>query len=140
MSAAELVTNLLKAARGLADAYREAKKANSALKLLDFTKSSGAKDVVEKVESLLSGLNTASLEAAIKEAAGKRFKLLKGRTVFDLTETEAAQYDALVETEDKLFDQVNAKLQHRDALYTWLAEEGLSVLKKVATIVVPLLL
>lgn len=140
MNAGEIVTNLLKAGRGLSDALRDAKKTNAGVSLPDFIKSDAGKEVLKKVEDLLKGLNTGSIQAAIKESADKRFKLLKGRTVFELSDAEASQYDALIQTEDKLFDELNSKLQNRDAFYTWLLEDGLDLLKKVATIVVPLLL
>ena len=74
------------------------------------------------------------------EIRAKQVALLAGKSVMELPTDKLAQYDALLDVENQLMRKFAAGSGKTEEWVSWLVDDALPVLIKVAKVVIPLLL
>lgn len=140
MSAIDVVEGLVKAGTTIKDAWTKAKQRDAGMDAAKFVASDELKAAYGQVATLVNGLTQQAIDKALAEVRGKQVALLGGKSVMELATDKLAQYDALLDVENQLMRKWAANAGMTVDWVSWLVDEALPVLIKVAKVVVPLLL
>ena len=103
-----------------------------------FLKSPEFKAIEVSVQSLLGGLTRPNLDEAIAQIDAKRLEIIGSRDESQLSLDEEIRYAALGDSKLVLLGRDLSGAMNADVV-SWLAEDALPLLVKVAPIVLPLL-
>jgi hypothetical protein len=140
MSAIDVVEGLMKAGTTIKDAWTNANQRDPSMDWQKFIASPELTTAYGQVSGILSGLTQPALDGALKEVRTKEAALLNGQSVMALSTDKLAQYDALLDTENLLMRKFAANAGKTAEWVSWLVDDALPDLIKVAKVVVPLLL
>lgn len=140
MSATEIVENLIKAGTTVKDAYSKAKQRDATMSWDKFIDSPEASTAKGQLSSILTGLTQPNVNKALEQVRGKQTALLAGKSVVELPTDKLAQYDALLDVENQLTRKYAANFGMTSDWMSWLVDDALPNLIKVAKVVLPLLL
>jgi hypothetical protein len=140
MNAIGVVEGLIKAGTTIKDAWTNAKQRDPSMNWEKFITSSELGTAYEQVSGILNGLTQPAVDGALKEIRTKEAALLNGQSVMDLSADKLAQYDALLDVENQLMRKYAANFGKTADWVSWIVDEALPDLIRVAKVVVPLLL
>jgi len=140
VSAIEVVEGLIKAGTTVKDAWSKAKQRDPAMDRDKFIASDELKGAFGQVSTILNGLTQPAVDKALTEVRGKQTALLGGKSVMELPTDKLAQYDALLDVENQLMRKYAANAGMTSEWVSWLVDDALPMLIKVAKVVLPLLL
>jgi hypothetical protein len=140
VSAIDVVEGLIKAGTTIKDAYTKAKARDPAMDKEKFVVSDELKGAYGQLATIVDGLTQPAVDKALGEVRAKQVALLAGKSVMELPTDKLAQYDALLDVENQLMRKYAANAGMTVAWVSWLVDDALPALIKVARIVLPLLL
>jgi len=140
VSATELVENLIKAGTTVKDAFSKAKQRDATMTWEKFIDSPEASTAQGQLTGVLNGLTQPNVTKALVQVRSKQTALLAGKSVVELPTDKLAQYDALLDVENQLMRKYAADFGMTAECVSWLVDDALPQLIKVAKVVLPLLL
>jgi len=140
MSATEVVEGLIKAGTTIKDGWTKAKQRDATMTWQKFMESPEFAGAFGQASSVINGLTQPAVDQALVEIRAKQAALLGGKSVMELATDKLAQYDALLDVENKLMRKFAAGAGTTAEWVSWLVDDALPVLIKVAAVVIPLLL
>lgn len=140
MTAIAVVEGLIKSGTTIKDAWSKAKQRDPAMDPQKFIASDELKGAYGQVASILNGLTQPAVDKALGELRAKQVALLAGKSVMELPTDKLAQYDALLDVENQLMRKYAANAGMTAEWVSWLVDDALPMLIKVAKVVLPLLL
>jgi hypothetical protein len=140
MSATEVVEGLIKSGTTIKDAMAKAKQRDGTMTWEKFVGSDEFTTAYGQVSGTLKGLTQQSVDAALVEVRTKQTALLGGKSVMDLATDKLAQYDALLDVENQLMRKYASTVTRSAEWVSWIVDDALPVLIKVAKVAIPLLL
>jgi hypothetical protein len=105
---------------------------------VNITKILANQDVQKGISDLLGTLSEGDLEATIQALQQKETALLNGQTIADLSGDKLRQYSDLLDAENVLVGK-EAALGASQEFLSWLVDDALPILVRVAPVVIPLL-
>jgi len=140
MSATEVVEGLIKAGTTIKDGWSKAKQRDAAMTWQKFMDSAEFTTAFGQASSVINGLTQPAVDKALVEIHAKQVALVAGKSVMDLPTDKLAQYDALLDVENQLMRKFAAGSGKTEEWVSWLVDDALPDLIKVAKVVLPLLL
>jgi hypothetical protein len=140
MSAIAVIEGLIKVGTTIKDAFITAKKNDASTTWETFIVSNEFTVVYGQVSGLLNNLSQPQVTSALEQIRGKEVALLGGQSVMDLSTEKLAQYDALLDVENQLMRKYAANAGKNVEWVSWLVDDALPILIKVAKVVLPILL
>ena len=140
MSAINVVENLIKAGTTLKDAWNDAKQRDPSMDHEKFISSPELTKAYGSIATILDGLTQPNVTQALVEVRAKQAALLGGKSVIDLSTDKLAQYDALLDVENQLMHKYAANTSKTSDWVSWIIDDALPAVIKVAQVVLPLLL
>jgi hypothetical protein len=140
MGAIDVVENLIQAGVAMKDAWTAARKTRPSLTWEEFLGTPEFTGGYEKISGVLKKVTQSEVEKAIDTVHAKKKALLGGLSVIQLSTDKLAQYDALLDVENQLVRKYAANASKSAEWVSWIIDDALPDLVKVAKIVIPLLL
>jgi hypothetical protein len=140
MSAIDVVEGLIKTGTTIKDAYTNAKQRDPTMTMEKFVGSPELAAAYGSAATILNGLTQPNVTQALTEVRAKQTALINGKSVMDLPTDKLAQYDALLDVENQLMRKFAANAGKTEEWVSWIVDDALPDLIKVAKIALPLLL
>ena len=140
MSAIQVVEGLIKAGATLKDAWIDAKERDHSIDWQRFVASDEFSAAYREVSGILDSLTQPAVNQALSEIRGKQKALLGGQSLMAVSTEKLAQYDALLDVENQLMRKFAANAGKTAEWVSWIVDDALPHLIKVAKVVLPLLL
>ena len=140
MSAINVVEGLIKTGTMMKDAWTKSKQRDPNIDWQHFVASDEFSSAYSHVSSILDGLTQPAVNQALSEIRAKQTALLEGQSVMALSNEKLSQYDALLDVENQLMRKYAANAGKTAEWVSWLVDDALPHLIKVAKVVLPLLL
>jgi hypothetical protein len=140
VSAITVIEGLIKAGTTIKDAWTTARKGDPELGWEKFILSKEFSGAYAQVSGILDGLTQPEVDKALAQIRAKETALLNGQSVMDLPTEKLTQYDALLDVENQLMRKYAANAAQTVDWVSWIVDDALPVLIKVAKVVLPILL
>jgi hypothetical protein len=140
VSATEVVENLMKAGTTIKDGWSKAKQRDATMTWTKFMDSAEFTGAFGQASSAIDALTQPAVTKALVDIRTKQGALLAGKSVMELPTDKLAQYDALLDVENQLMRKFATNTGRTEEWVSWLVDDALPVLIKVAKVVLPLLL
>lgn len=140
MNAVEVVESLVKVGTAMKGAWTNAKSLDANMDWEKFIRSNDFAKAYEQVTPILNGLTQADVTRALERVRAKEAAVLNGQSPIQLSTEKLAQYDALLDVENQLMRKFAANASKSTAWVSWVVDDMLPVMIKVAKVVIPILL
>lgn len=140
MNAVEVVESLVKVGAAMKAALTDARSRDADMDWDKFILSDEFSKAYAHVAPILNGLTQANVTSALQRVRAKEAAVLNGQSPIHLSTEKLAQYDALLDVENQLMRKFAANASKSTAWVSWVIDDMLPVLIKVAKVVIPILL